>query len=340
MKTKRDRKIRLFRVANTLVSVVTLFFFSTATVFALPYGQQVVNGQVSFNPQGNQLTITNSPNAIINWQGFSIGSSEAVRFLQQNSASAVLNRVTGQDPSQILGILQSNGRVFLVNPNGILFGQGAKIDVNGLFASTLNISNTDFLGGRYNFQAGSIANSISNLGEITTPSGGKVYLIAPQVENSGIIHAPGGDVLLAAGHRVELVDSFDPNISVVISAPENGAVNLGRIIAESGKIGIYGGLIAQKGVVSANSAVMGDGGKIHFKATKAIDLDESSVISADGARGGEIILMTRENDRLSGTLKGRGLLSAQGDGSVGSGGFIETSAAAVNLNGIRVKTNG
>ena len=134
MKTKRDRKTRLFRMANTLVSVVTLFFFSTATVFALPYGQQVVNGQVNFAIQGNQLTITNSPNSIINWQGFSIGSSEAVRFLQQNSASAVLNRVIGQDPSQILGIMQSNGRVFLVNPNGILFGQGAKIDVNGLFA--------------------------------------------------------------------------------------------------------------------------------------------------------------------------------------------------------------
>ena len=147
MKANRCRKRRLFRIANKLVSVITLIFFSAGTVFALPAGQQVVNGQAAFNTQGNNLTITNSPNAIINWQGFSINTNEAVRFIQQSSSSAVLNRVIGQDPSRILGLLQSNGRVFLINPNGILFGQGARIDVNGLCCLDAEHQQSGFSGG-------------------------------------------------------------------------------------------------------------------------------------------------------------------------------------------------
>ncbi len=339
MKTNPGRKKWLFLIANKVVSVITLFFFSTGYVFALPVGQQVVNGQASFNSQGNNLSITNSPNAIINWQGFSINSNEAVRFIQQSASSAVLNRVVGSDPSRILGLLQSNGRVFLINPNGILFGQGARIDVNGLVASTLNLSNQDFLAGKYNFTAGANAGAIENQGTITTPTGGKVYLIAPDITNSGIINSPQGDITLAAGHSVYLVDSLDPDISVVVSAPADRAVNLGQIVAASGKVGIYGGLISQRGTINADSAVA-EGGRIFLKATKAIELADTSVISADGSKGGQIIAMTAEDGQISGTLTGRGLLSAQGDGTSGSGGFIETSAAKVDLNGIRVRTNG
>ncbi|MEI6610309.1 MAG: filamentous hemagglutinin N-terminal domain-containing protein, partial [Deltaproteobacteria bacterium] len=313
MKANPCRKKRLFLIACKIVYVVTLILFSAGNVFALPNGQQVANGQASFNTQGNNLTITNSPNAIINWQGFSINNNEAVRFIQQHGSSAVLNRVIGQDPSRILGLLQSNGKVFLINPNGILFGQGARIDVNGLVASTLNLSNQDFLAGKYNFTAGTVAGAIENQGTITTPTGGKVFLIAPDIENSGIISSPQGDVTLAAGHSVYLVDSLDPDISVVVSAPANKAVNLGQIVAESGKVGIYGGLISQKGIINANSAVS-EGGRIYLKATKSIELADTSVISADGTKGGKIIAMTAEDGQISGTLTGRGLLSAQGDG--------------------------
>ena len=331
------RGITPFR--RKILCLIALFFFSSNIAFANPYGPQVINGNVSFKTQGNNLTITNSPNSIINWQGFSIGVNELTRFIQQSGNSAILNRVIGQDPSAILGALQSNGRVFLINPNGILFGQGARIDVNGLIASTLNLSNQDFLAGRYNFTAGIRAGSIENQGTITTPMGGQVYLIAPDIKNSGIINSPKGDVILAAGHSVQLVDSANPFIAVTVSAPENSVVNLGQIIADSGRIGIYGGLISQKGLVKADSAVS-EGGKIFLKATKAIELADTSVISADGTKGGQIIVKTEENGQISGTLIGRGLLSAQGDGSKDSGGFIETSAAKVDLNGIRVKTKG
>ena len=314
--------IKWFR--RELIVMFTLCFFCATMAFANPYGAQVVNGNVSINTQGNNLTVTNSPNSIINWQGFSIASNEAVRFIQQSSLSAVLNRIIGQDPSRIFGMLQSNGRVFLVNPNGILFGQGAQVNVNGLVASTLNISNQDFLTGKYNFTTGTVAGSIQNQGTITTPSGGKIYLIAPDIENSGIINSPKGDIILAAGHSVQLIDSLDPDIAVVVSAPEDKAVNLGQIMAQSGRVGIYGGLIKQSGVVNADSAVVGENGRIFFKATKDVTLDAGSRTSANGPQGGEITIQSE-----SGTTLVSGTVTATGND--GKGGDIQILGNHVGL---------
>ena len=221
---------------------------------AAPTLPQVVSGQATFVQQGNVFSITNTPDTVINWQSFNINAGEVTRFIQQSSDSAVLNRILGQDPSQILGALQSNGRVFLINPNGILFGRDARVDVNGLTASTLGMTNADFLAGKNRSPAGATAGPISNQGSITTPSGGKVFLIASNVDNSGVITSPQGQVVLAAGHTVQLVDSGNPDLHVVVSAPNQQAVNLGQIIAQGGKVGIYGALVNQRGVVNADSA--------------------------------------------------------------------------------------
>lgn len=259
------------------------------TALANPSGPQIVNGQVGFGGSGSQMLITNTPGAIINWQSFSIGQGELTRFIQQSAASSVLNRIIGQDPTKILGALQSNGRVFLLNPNGILFGPGAQVDVNGLVASSLSLTNVDFLAGKLNFAALGKAGDVVNQGTITTPGGGQVYLIAPNVNNSGIITSPGGDVMLAAGQSVNLADSMDPAMRVVISAPGNHAVNIGNVVAESGRIGIYGALIDQLGLVSANSVVAGEGGRIIFKAAGDTILGAGSRTTAVGAgKGGEI----------------------------------------------------
>jgi len=294
MKTdaSRSKQAGAKRAVHSWLKLLPLLIavgFNYGSALANPVGPQVINGQASFSSQGNLLTITNSPGTIINWQSFSLNQDDVTRFLQQNSSSTVLNRIIGQDPSQILGALQSNGRVFLINPNGILFGRGAQIDVNGLVASTLNIGNDDFLAGKLNFKAGDKAGQISNQGAITTPSGGQVYLIAPHVENSGIITSPKGDVMLAAGNSVQLVDSTNPDLRVVVSAPTDQALNLGQIVAQGGKIGIYGALVNQRGLVSADSAVVGENGKIIFKASKDTLLEAGSVTSATGAgKGGEI----------------------------------------------------
>lgn len=314
------------RLRRKLLPVLIASCFGPA--LANPLGPQVVQGQAGFSQNSNVLSVTNTPGAIINWQSFSIGAGEVTRFIQQNASSSVLNRVVGQDPSAILGTLQSNGRVFLINPNGILFGAGAQIDVNGLVASTLNITNDDFLNGKMRFDAVGTAGKLRNEGAITTPDGGQVYLIAPDVENSGVITSPKGDVLLAAGHSVQLVDSANPDLHVVVSAPDSEALNLGRIITQGGTASIYGDLIRQRGIVSADSAVIGENGKIVFKASSDTLLERGSSTTATGAgSGGDIHLLGK---RVGLTGDARVDASGQlGGGTVLVGGDVHGKNEAV-----------
>ena len=177
----------------------------TSPAHANPTAPIVSSGSAGFQTQGKTLTVTNTPGAIINWQSFSIGQGETTRFQQQSAASTVLNRVRGQDPSVILGTLSSNGRVFLINANGIVFGAGSKIDTQGLIASTLNISDADFRKGLLKFNKEGQAGSIQVDGFVNGGSG-DVYIIAPNatVGKEGVIKSEGGNVVLAAGEKIEI----------------------------------------------------------------------------------------------------------------------------------------
>ena len=305
-----------------------LLAFSVQTTQANPTGASVVSGQASFVTSGNTLTVTNTPGAIINWQGFSIGANEATRFVQQSASSAVLNRVVSNNPSSILGSLQSNGRVFLVNPNGIVFGSGSTIDVAGMVATTLNLSNADFLAGRYNFTEVPGAQNISNTGNLTAHGdglgGGQIYLIAPNVENTGVINAPNGEILLAAGHSVELVNSIEPNLRVNITAPAGDATNVGQLVAEAGSLGMFGTIVKNSGTVSADSATM-QGGRIVFKATQRAEI--SGAVSANGVTGGTIQALGNE----VGIMDGASVIAngAQGGGTILIGGDYRGNNADV-----------
>lgn len=276
---------QLFR--RTCLSSILIACLQNA--YANPAMPQVVYGQAHFATQGKQLTITNTPNTIIDWQSFSIQAGETTRFVQQNANSSVLNRIQGQNPSHILGNLQSNGRVFLINPNGILFAQSARVDVQALVASSLPISQQDFLSGKQKFgdasQPSSSAGKVSNAGQINTGHGGQVFLIAPQVENSGIINSAQGEIFLAAGRAVQLVDAANPDLHVVLSAPADQAINLGQIVAQAGKVGIYAALIKQRGRVQADSASLNQQGKVVFKASRETELSRASVTSASNQLG-------------------------------------------------------
>ena len=296
---------------------------------ANPVLPQVVHGQATFNQQGNLFTITNTPNTIINWQSFSVNQGEITRFVQQNAGSSVLNRITGQDPSKILGSLQSNGKVFLINPNGVLFGRDARVDVAGLVASSLALSNQDFLAGKMNFNAGDKAGAVLNQGAINAGSGGQILLIAPNVENSGIITAPNGDVLLAAGHSVQLDDAANPDLRVVLSAPADQALNVGQIVAQGGRIGMVGALLKQRGVLNANSAVLGENGKIVLKATGKALLEAGSVTTATSAagKGGEITVLGEQVGVLGNAQVDAS--GALGGGTVLLGGDYQGKNAAI-----------
>ncbi|MDP2761147.1 MAG: YDG domain-containing protein, partial [Sideroxyarcus sp.] len=293
-------------------------FLALACVFAAGQAQAngtdpaVVAGQAGFSTQGSTLSITNSPGAIINWQGFSIGASETTRFIQQSAASSVLNRVIGPDPSVIFGTLTSNGRVFLINPSGILFGQGAHIDVAGLVASTLNLSNQDFLAGRLNFSSDPLAGNVENRGNITTPSGGSVYLVGSNVTNSGIINSPQGDVILTAGQSVKIFDTSTPGVRVELTASDNAAVNLGQILAQSGQVGIYGAALRNAGIIDADQVVRDASGKIVLRAKQDVTLEASSRLSANGEQGGAITVQSE-----SGTTLVSGTIEAKGTGQTG-----------------------
>ncbi len=248
----------------------------------LPQGPTIVNGSACIGTNGSQMTITNSPNAILNWQSFSIGAQNGVRFQQENSASQVLNRVAGNDPSQILGSLSSNGRVWLINPNGVLFGQNARIDVAGMVASTLDIANADFLAGRYNFVAANGPNrgEVMNKGEIRTTFGGRVWLLGEQVKNEGLVETPGGQIVLAAGKSIELIDSGMPNVIVRVTAPENEAINLGTLVATGGSVDLHAGIVNQSGIVRATGVTTDANGRVSLKAMTDVSFADGSKTQA------------------------------------------------------------
>jgi len=310
---------------RSLAAVAVGSCFVAGGALANPTGPAVKHGTAAFQQSGNVLRITNSPNAIINWQGFSIGVNELTCFIQNSAASAVLNRVITQHPSQILGALQSNGRVFLINPNGIVFGPNSRIDVSGMVASTLNLSDADFLTGRMRFTETPGAGSLVNQGSLTAAPGGHIYLVAPDVTNSGLITSPGGEVVLAAGKTVELMDPGTPYLRVQVTAPDNQALNLGRIAAESGRTGIFAGLIAQRGAINADSARIGESGKIVLAAGKSTTLEAGSVTTASGPSGGKVEIRAEDTTVVAGVVEAKG--------TEGPGGTVQVLGNRVGLIG-------
>lgn len=319
-----NKKVNTFKIK--LLTLAVLASLGNQSLFAAPTGASVVSGTASIATSGSTMTITNTPNAIINWANFGIAAGETVKFVQQSSASAVLNRVTGSDPSQILGALQSNGKVFLINPNGIMFGASARIDVNGLVASTLNMTDADFLNGRMRFDADrAIPGSVVNAGQITMPTGGFVYLLAPNVENSGVITTPSGEAILAAGNAVEIVNSTDPSQRVLVSATSQD-INLSQLMTQSNG-NIFS--VLNSGKVSANTVVQDATGKIYFKSAGNIQTTSTSVVEAKGditGNGGSFIGFADANGNYAGSF----------DASGKNGGFIETSAHLLNVENIHI----
>ncbi len=284
---------RHFRI-RPLAILMAAAMLPSAQGQALPGGMHVVAGQAAVQVNGGQMTVTNSANAILNWQSFSISAGNGVRFVQPSATSQVLNRVTGNDPSSILGSLSSNGRVWLLNPNGVLFGQGARVDVAGLVVSTLNLSNQDWLAGRYAFSGNDPAAGVVNEGQLRTTLGGRVALLGGTVENRGLIETPNGQVVLAAGQSVELLDTGAPNLSVKVTAPQGEALNLGTLTAAGGRIDIHAATVNQQGIVRADSLERGAAGEIVLKASERLSLLAGSVTAADGETGGRVTLLGRE----------------------------------------------
>ncbi|MBO9536792.1 filamentous hemagglutinin N-terminal domain-containing protein [Herbaspirillum sp.] len=298
----------------------------------LPIGWSVVNGNVVFTQNGNTLNINQlSPQAIANFQSFSIGSSAVVNISQPSSAAAFLAKVTGGDISQIYGKLTAPGLVALYNPNGILIGPGGTVDVNRFIATTLNINDSDFLAGKLTFsRQGSTAGTVENQGTIKAATGGSVYLIGSSVTNGGVISSPRGEVILAAGETVTLADTATPGVTVAVTGSSGSVTNLGSITAEAGRIGIAAGLISNSGSISASSVVR-EGGRIFLRASQNLTTTATSSISAAGTAGGNVTLYAENKAFIDGDVSATG--------APGHGGFVETSGLK-QLDVVKVPTVG
>ena len=237
-----------------------------------PVGHVVVAGQAQVTQPTAQNTIVtqSSDKAILNWTSFNIGSGERVEFRQPGSASVALNRVTGGGASVINGQLSANGKVFLVNPDGVLFGQGAVVDVGALVASSLDISDADFLAGAYRFTGtANVGAAVNNDGLISAAERGTVALLGGQVRNTGTISARLGTAILAAGSKVTLDFNGDglTRISVDAAAIDAAVNNGGAVLADGGMIimrasdvsSMFNEVLRHTGVAQARSLVEREG---------------------------------------------------------------------------------
>jgi len=316
------------RFINTVIGSSIGVLLGVGSAFGNPTDPTVVSGSANFQSIGSQLNVTNSNGAIIDWNSFSIGQDEITRFVQQSASSAVLNRVTGGSLSEILGDLQSNGRVFLINPNGLIVGQDAVIDTAGFVGSTLDISNQAFSSGDYSFNGeGGV---IENRGLIHVSGSGDIALIASSVENSGVLRTDNGDITLAAGKSVSLSFEELPNLSFEVQSPDNQVTNLGNIIAAGGSAALVGGRISNNGNVELVESPDGriflhatdlaeisggldsNGGDIHAEA-RQLELRDVTVDTASNGIAGDISLLGDNVGLFAGTK-----VNATGDSGGGT----------------------
>lgn len=215
-----------------LIAALTTWVAAPAFAQILPSGPAVVSGNASFATAGNVLTVTNSNGAIINWQSFNIGAGNTTTFAQPSASSAVLNRVLDASASVINGMLSSNGRVFLVNPNGLLFGSTSQVNVGGLVASTANITDANFLSGNLQFVGAGAPGVINAGGSISVPGDGYVVLLAPTITIAGSVSAGGffgadsGNAGSLVGSAAAITGIISGSNGVNVSISGNGSLSV------------------------------------------------------------------------------------------------------------------
>ncbi|MGD0865975.1 MAG: filamentous hemagglutinin N-terminal domain-containing protein, partial [Rhizomicrobium sp.] len=365
---RRDLMSGAAFVALALVSPVLL-----GQAHANPAGGAVTSGTATIGAPSTKTTTVDqtSEDVVIDWSSFNVATGQTTQFVQPNSSAIAVNRIGGASASQIMGTLDANGRVVLINGNGMLFGKGAQVNVGSLIATSTDGTDSDLLAGKFT-KAGNQNASIVNNGSITAASGGTVALVAPNVTNAGTVQAKLGAVSLGAANAFTVDFNGDGLVSFAAQGDVNGkatASNTGRLTgatvtmtaraAEGLATGIVsvGGLIQAQAAQQVGGAIVldaGDGGSITL---------QKATLDASGANGGGSVTIGGWNqagivadnasvvEASAGTTGNGGNISAiasvnqfgaqvsaQGGSRSGNGGSVETSGDVVALAGVRVNT--
>src|SRR5712671_6315624 len=332
------------RFRNVLLASTALLALGAGAVYAGPDGPVVVGGSATVSGAGTSSTVINqnTNRAIINWNTFNIGAGDTTTFVQPNSSSVALNRVTGGlGPSLIYGTLNANGYVFVINRDGVLVGPSGVINTAGFLASTADISNANFMAGRYNFNiAGRPNASIINQGSITATSGGFAALVAPGVRNTGTITATLGTVALASGNTFTL-DLYGDKLITLAPGDEIASKVIDVATRQPLK-----DLVSNSGKLSAN------GGRVELTAAAArivVDsvINNKGVIEANsiGSRNGKIVLgaataSTKSAGAPVQTVKLGGTISAAGTTKGTKGGTIVVTGENIVVAGAKIDASG
>lgn len=312
----KNKQLRSDNLSRLLCASAAFVLIQASNAYANPTGGVVTSGSANIStPQVGKLVVNqNTDKAVINWQNFDINNGESTQFVQPSSGSVALNRITDGNPTKILGDLSANGRVMIVNGNGVFFGANSRVDVGGLIASTADTTDSDFLAGKTNLSIpGKPDAQIVNKGSITAAQGGLVALVAPSVRNDGVIEANLGTVALASAQTAS-VDFYGDNLysfalDKETSAAANGAKaaveNNGTISASGGKVlltakvakNVVDNVINNTGIIEANSAHM-EGGTVVLDGGSNGNVNVSGSINATGTKGGNVTV-TGENISLT-----------------------------------------
>ena len=314
---------------------------TAAPAVAQQTGFSPATAGASIATSGNVTTVrTTSEKSVINWQSLNVPNGSTLQFIEPNSSAIVLNRVLGGSVSQINGNLIANGIVWIINPAGVMFGQGASVNVAGLIATTSNISDQNFLGGNFVFDQPSADASaaVVNRGSITVAAGGAAVLAGARVTNSGLIEADLGKVVLASGAAFTVDFTGDSLISFAVSAPlavtplDRNGNPVSALVANSGTISAAGGevlLTAQAarnvltnainvtGMIEATSAHVENGAIVLDAGQGSVTLGPSSVLDASGNGGGGTISVSGGDVSVAeGALLNANAISSGNGGSV------------------------
>ncbi len=283
-----------------------LGLFCQAPAVALPSGATVVSGDAGFqtSTDGRHMVIDQQSHKLItNWNEFSVRADERVSFHQPGQDAVALNRVIGRNGSDIQGRIDANGKVFLVNPNGVVFGKSAQVNVGGLVASTLDLADRDFLAGNYQFSGDSGA-TVSNAGSLQASEGGSIALLGARVSNDGVIQAQLGDVALGAGQGINL--NFDGdgllNLQVDKGSVDALAHNGGLIRADGGQV-----LMSARSADSLLKTVVNNQGTLEARTLRSAE----GRIVLDGGEQGTVRVAGKQDASAIGGGNG-GLVLNQG----------------------------